>query len=49
MKVKVYKVLVRGEEYFVDAPNKRVAKWCGLNLFNNEYMPEATIKDVEKN
>ena len=48
MKAKVYRVWVRGEWYFVDAPNKRIAKWCAVNLYNNEYMPFATIKDVEK-
>ena len=23
--------------YSVDAPSKRVARWCALNMFQNEY------------
>lgn len=32
MKVKVYKVSLKEDPniwYFVDAPSKRIAKWCG--------------------
>ena len=41
MKVKVYQVILKDMTnpiyYYVDAPSKRIAKWCGANLFNNEY------------
>ena len=42
MKVKVYRVVPKENPncifYMVDAPSKRIAKWCGANLFNNEYI-----------
>ena len=42
MKVKVYRVVPKknqnGVFYMVDAPNKRIVKWRGANLFNNEYI-----------
>ena len=41
MKVKVYKVVPKhnpsGIYYIVDAPSKRIAKWCGANLYNYNY------------
>ena len=41
MKVKAYQVILKDKTnpiyYYVDAPSKRIAKWCGANLFNNEY------------
>ena len=50
MKVKVYKVLPKenpnGVFYLVDAPNKRIAKWCGANLFNNERITFLSAKDM---
>lgn len=50
MKVKVYRVLPKknpnGIFYMVDAPNKRIAKWCGANLFNNEYAAFLSAKDM---
>ena len=50
MKVKVYKVVPKknpkGIFYMVDAPNKKIAKWCGANLFNNEYIAFASAKDM---
>lgn len=50
MKLKVYKVWVKGDPdnwYLVDAPSKRIAKWCGANLHNNTYMPaDKVAKDV---
>jgi hypothetical protein len=50
MKIKVYKVWVKDYPdnwYLVDAPSKRVAKWCGANLHNNTYMPANKVaKDV---
>ena len=40
MKVKVYRVFPKQNpseiSYMVDAPNKRIAKWCGANLYNYE-------------
>ena len=40
MKVKVYKVWPKNNPdlyYYVDAPCKWVAKWCGAAIVNNEY------------
>ena len=50
MKVKVYKVWVKDHPsicYYVDAPSKRIAKWCGANLYNNEYAVFATAKNIK--
>lgn len=50
MKVKVYKVSLKKDPsiwYLVDAPSKRVARWCGAALYNNEYMGFLTNKDME--
>ena len=50
MKVKVYKVSLKEDPtiyYLVDAPGKRVAKWCGAALYNNEYMGFRTSKDMK--
>lgn len=50
MKVKVYKVSLKEDPtiwYFVDAPSKRVAKWCGAALYNNEYLGFHTNKDMK--
>lgn len=53
MKVKVYRVMPKenpnGVFYMVDAPNKRIAKWCGANLFNNEYIAFLSAKDMKAN
>lgn len=50
MKVKVYRVAPKenpnGVSYLVDAPSKRIAKWCGANLFNNEYIDFLAAKDM---
>ena len=50
MKVKVYRVAPKKNTndvfYMVDAPNKRIAKWCGANLFNNEYIAFLSAKDM---
>lgn len=50
MKVKTYEVTVRNETngptYLVDAPNKHIARWCGANLFNNEYVASLTAKHM---
>lgn len=49
MKVKVYQVILKDMTnpiyYYVDAPSKRIAKWCGANLFNNEYAAFKSAKD----
>ena len=46
MKVKMYKAIIRDTYYYVEAPNKRVAKWCGYNMYTNEYAGVASIDDV---
>lgn len=50
MKIKVYRVVPKGNingiSYMVDAPNKRIARWCGANMFNNEYIAFLTAKDM---
>lgn len=48
MKVKVYRVWIRDEWYLVDAPSKRIAKWCAANLYNHDYVDFMTAKDVDK-
>ena len=48
MKVKTYKVWIKNQWYFVDAPNKRIAKWCAANLYDSEYFAFSTAKDVDK-
>lgn len=50
MKVKVYRVSLKEDPniwYFVDAPSKRIAKWCGAALYNNEYLGFRTFKDMK--
>ena len=50
MKVKVYRVSLKEDPniwYFVDAPSKRVAGWCGAALYNNEYAGFRTNKDMK--
>lgn len=50
MKVKVYKVSLKEDPsiwYLVDAPSKRVARWCGAALYNNEYMGFRTHKAIK--
>ena len=50
MKVKVYRVAPKknpnGVSYLVDAPSKKIAKWCGATLFNNEYIDCLAAKDM---
>ena len=50
MKVKVYRVAPKENpndiSYLVDAPSKKIAKWCGANLFNNEYISFLSAKDM---
>lgn len=34
--------------YSVEAPNKRIARWCGYNLFQNEYLGgNVSIRDFK--
>ena len=50
MKIKVYKVIVKDNPniwYLVDAPSKRIAKWQGAAIYNNEYAAFATNKDMK--
>lgn len=52
MITKVYRVMLKdltksSTFYMVDAPNKRIAKWCGANLFNNEYAAVLSAKDMK--
>ena len=53
MKVKVYKVYPKkqtGDEdtfwYYVDAPSKRIAKWCGAACYNNDYASFLRASDM---
>ena len=48
--VKVYKVSLKNNpriSYYVDAPSKRIARWCGAALFNNEHSGFKTDKDMK--
>lgn len=33
--------------YMVDAPNEYIAKWCGANLYNNEYYAFMSARDMK--
>ena len=50
MNVKVYRVIPKKNQngifYMVDAPNKRIAKWCGANLYNYDYSAFLSDKDM---
>ena len=49
-KVKVYKVYPKNKPdlwYLVDAPCKRIAKWCGTAILNNTYSGFLTAKDMK--
>ena len=49
-KVKVYKVYPKNNPdlwYLVDAPSKRIAKWCGANILNNTYASFLAAKDMK--
>ena len=49
MKIKVYRVSLKKDTdmyYFVDAPSRRVAKWCGAAIYNHEYAAFASAKDM---
>jgi hypothetical protein len=46
--MKQYLVTIRNEEYLIDAPNKRTAKWVAYNLYQYNYFSCTTIKDITK-
>lgn len=50
MKIKVYRVTPKKNQngifYMVDAPSKRIAKWCGANLYNYDYSAFLSDKDM---
>ena len=52
MKAKVYIVYPKKQDddtdiwYYVDAPNKRIAKWCGAACYNNDYTAFLRAKDM---
>ena len=48
-KVKVYKVYPKNNSdlwYLIDAPSKRIAKWCGAAILNNMYCNFLVAKDI---
>ena len=48
-KVKVYKVYPKNQPdlyYYVDAPSKYIAKWCGAAILNNTYYNFLTAKNM---
>ena len=50
MKVKVYKVYPKNNPdlwYLVDAPTKRIAKWCAAAIINNDYATFLSAKDMK--
>ena len=32
--------------YEIEAPTKRIAKWCGLNVIQSNYCCNYTVKDM---
>jgi hypothetical protein len=49
-KVKVYKVYPKNNPdmwHLVDAPSKRIAKWCGTGILNNTYCGFLQAKDMK--
>lgn len=47
--IKTYIVYPKNKPDFwfeVDAPTKRVAKWCGLNVIQASYCCAYTVKDL---
>ena len=50
--VRVYRVTledhtVDSPTYMVDAPNEYIARWCGANLYNNEYYTFLSASDMK--
>ena len=52
MKLKEYKVYPKKQDadtdiwYYVDAPSRRIAKWCGAACFNNDYASFLKASDM---
>jgi hypothetical protein len=49
MRIKVYKVYPKNNPdlwYLVDAPSKRIARWCGTAILNNTYCSNLVAKDM---
>lgn len=49
MKIKSYKVFPKNDPslwYIVEAPSKRIARWCGASIINSNYNGFLTAKDV---
>ncbi len=49
MRVKVFRVWPKNNPslyFLVDAPNKRIAKWCGANIVNQQYITFLSAKDM---
>ena len=52
MRVKKYEVSYKDDcgrthTYWVEAPSKRIAKWCVAAIFNHEYFASLTAKDIK--
>jgi hypothetical protein len=52
MRVKEYEVSHKDNygcthTYWVDAPSKRIAKWCGATLYNHLYVAFLSAKDMK--
>ena len=48
-RVKVYKVYPEDNPdlwYYVDAPSKRIAKWCGANMLNATFSSFLSAEDM---
>ena len=48
-KVRVYKVYPKNNPdlwYLVDAPTKRIARWCGTAILNNTYCMFLVAEDM---
>ena len=49
MKIKVYRVYLKDDPsiyFLLEAPNKRIAKWCGAACYINYYPGFTTRKDM---
>lgn len=50
MFIKTYEVFVKNDHnvsYIVEAPSKRVARWCGHALFSDQYFANTKIRDIK--
>jgi hypothetical protein len=50
--VRVYRVTLEDHPvdvpvYMVDAPNEYIARWCGANLYNYEYVDFTSASDMK--